>query len=267
MKNILVISEGNPRDAKTWSNIPFFLVNELERAGCNVTTVDVGPNVLLRYFFDHFIIHIIRIFDGKNSEFMFNRTKLYNDWCKSRIKKELSRKKNIDCCISTSFSFAPEKSDDYRIVLLCDWTFEYRITHFVGRSPTKLEERAILRQNEVLHNADLVVSLFPDIVSEMRKKYNNVEYLGNVINIENFHENVDIEKKYKSNSVLFIGGKRYIPGLKELIKALKLLRELGETIELNVIGLVGTDIKEEAPDYVHFHGYLRKSIQREKTLL
>ena len=30
----------------TWSNIPFFLVNELERAGCNVTTVDVGPNVL-----------------------------------------------------------------------------------------------------------------------------------------------------------------------------------------------------------------------------
>ena len=49
-----------------------------------------------------------------------------------------------------------------------------------------MEYRAIKRQDDTIKNANYVVTLFPNVYDFMKQKFNNIYYLGNVINtVEN----------------------------------------------------------------------------------
>lgn len=267
MKKIIVISEGNPFDPKTWSNIPFFLIKGLIDKGYEVYGINVGANKYVQYFFNHIICFFIKIFDGNDSEYKFNRTFLYDRFCKYKIKKEIKKIGNYDIAISTSYSFSPEKNNNIKRILLCDWTLDYHIQNFKMREATFLEKKAIKRQDNLLKDVDLIISLFPNIANIMAKKYYNVKYIGNVINIEKKDIKVDLEKKYESNKILFIGGIRYLEGAIELIRAVDFLnKEKNMNLELNIIGLESNNFNFEIPNSIKCHGYLNKASEKENNL-
>ena len=258
MKKIIVISEGDPYNPKTWSNIPYFLVKNLKLNGNTVYTINLGINKYINFIFNKVFYPFIQIIDGKDSEYKLNRTKIYERYCEYKIRKCLKIIDNPDVIISTSYSFAPKISENYKIILLCDWTFEYHIQNYKKRIPTKLEMKAIYRQEEILNRADLIISLFPNIAEVMKQKFSKVKYIGNVINVsENL--NINLENKYKSNSILFIGGKRYLSGAKTLIQAVSYLNEkLNLKLHVNIIGLTNDDLLVKNVPYVYCYGYLNK---------
>ena len=258
MKKIVIISEGDANNPKTWSNIPYFLMKSLENDGNKVYTIDVGPNKYINYFFNKIIYPFIQLIDGKDSEYKFNRTVIYDKYCKYKIRKSLKKIGNIDVTISTSYSFAPVIHKNYKIILLCDWTFEYHIENYKKREPTNLELKAIRRQEEVINSANVVISLFPNIAKIMNQKYANVKYIGNVINIDD-NLKINLDYKYNSNSILFIGGKRYVEGAKTLIKSVQYLNEEKHmNLNLNIIGLNENDLNINKKDYINYYGYLNK---------
>ena len=102
MNKIVIISEGDANNPKTWSNIPYFLMKSLENDGNKVYTIDVGPNKYINYFFNKIIYPFIQLIDGKDSEYKFNRTVIYDKYCKYKIRKSLKKIGDIDVTISTS---------------------------------------------------------------------------------------------------------------------------------------------------------------------
>lgn len=92
----------------------------------------------------------------------------------------------------------------------------------------------------------------------MNQKYANVKYIGNVINIDD-NLKINLDYKYNSNSILFIGGKRYVEGAKTLIKSVQYLNEEKHmNLNLNIIGLNENDLNINKKDYINYYGYLNK---------
>ena len=92
-------------------------------------------------------------------------------------------------------------------------------------------------------------------------------YLGNVINSEQLLNTEDIiQLKQVSNSVIFIGNKKYINGAKSLVNACNLYNQKNkQSIVVNIIGLTKEELLIEDNSSIHFHGYLDKG-NKEQSL-
>lgn len=266
---ITVFTDGDSSELSTWSNVPYFLTKTLENKGFIVHRVNVGVHPKISLFFNKFITKLIKLIYNKKSEYYFNRTILYEYIVQKKMKKAVKKYKDTNLFISTSFSFTPWKYTEAKKVLFCDWTIDYYYKYFLNREPDRLEQLSINRQNKHIENSNLVISLFPNVTDFMKEKYEqqkNIHYLGNVINSElTLNKEEVLNCKKNSNSILFIGGLKYLEGAKCLIRAFKIIKRVYPSLNLNIIG-ISKDHFDSLPEGVNCYGYMDKSNPMDNDL-
>jgi len=267
IKEIVVFSEqGNPREIKTWSNVPYFLIKTLEEQGITVHGVDLSVKEtyqkVVRKIYDYVLVDIC-----KAQVSNYSRSNFYNFCTNRKIKKAVKKFKTADALIFTTFSFSATKYSLKPSILFCDWTIEHYIKYFLNRNPSNWEISFIKRQNKVIENASCVFVLFPSIAKSMKEKFlnPNIIYNGNVTN-NLIASNLDlINIKRKKKTLLFIGSEKYLKGAKDLIASFVVLKDLHESLQLHIIGIKKID-DITIPKDVFLHGYLDKGNKQEALL-
>ncbi|AMV68610.1 hypothetical protein AH70_01625 [Pediococcus damnosus LMG 28219] len=271
-KEITVYTYGDANSLETWSNVPYYFTRTLEKNNIKVNRVNVEPNRVIRGLWNRILLKFIRIFFHQ-STYTFERTPFFQQFVNYKMKKSIKRFPKTDAFISLSFSYHPKKYTSKPVFLFCDWTYEYLIKYFEHRNPDIFERQEINKQYKIINSANGVFVLFPDVARYMQKKYinKNIFYLGNVINSENVTLNLkNLKRKFQGKKIVFIGSKKYLPGLIPLIQAVSNLKEKYPKLELDVIGVSEHQIKGSISKLnlsgVHFRGYLNKSNKDDNEL-
>jgi len=267
LREVTVFSAGDSSKIKTWANVPFFFTETLIKQGIIVHRINIEPPLLLRGIYKVIIFPLLKLFN-KRSVHYYYRTKV--NILMQQLKFKILSKKypSSQANIFIPFGVAPIINGNQPIVLFGDWTYAYHFAYFDNRNPDFLEKKGIMREDKQIENADLVISLFPGITRYMQNYYknNNIKYLGNVINslvVPNESEIIELRKT--SMELLFIGSKKYINGLMQLIRSFELLKEKIPNLVLNVIGIEDEEIPK-LPEDVKCYGYLNKEFQEERAL-
>lgn len=267
MHEITVYTYGDSNSKATWSNVPFYLTDSFERIGFKVNRINMQPNHMIESAWNRIVLRVIRLVFPK-STYTFDRTPFFRIFARLKMKFTVKKYPQSEISISTSFSFHPGRYTSEPVVMFCDWTYQYYIAHFLHREPDILERQEIRNQQEMQKSVGLMVSLFPDVKEYIRIHESNktVTYLGNVINSEKFNPSSTlISKKYSSNTCVFIGSPKYLPGLLSLLQAVKKLKNNPE-IQIDVIGITEDKVPLELRgNNVAFYGYLNKSNGEENA--
>lgn len=265
MKEVTVFSYGDSNSLKTWSNVPYFFTTTLEHQGLKVNRVNVEPKRFIRGIWNHIIIRFIRLF-YPDSTYLLERTPIFRWYAHIKMKRAVRKFKQTDLFISISFSFHTKKYTDKPTIMFCDWTYDYYFEYFKKRNPDKLELQEIRNQHRLQDNVDAMFVLFPDACNyaKLHSSNPNIFYLGNVINSKPLTIDVQyIDKKFNSNQILFIGVKKYLPGLQKLVQAFIKLRTLQPEFSLNVVGITKSQFIRYAGRVdltnINFLGYLDKT--------
>ena len=263
---IILFTCGDSRDISTWSNVPYLFSKTLEKKGYKLHRVDISPNKLLNRIFNTSCFFVFkRMFKCKACP-EFHRTWLHRFITYCKIKKATKQHPNIDFNLFLSFAFYNKYSNKPSI-LWCDWTDRIVIER-LGRKPAFYEEISLRHEDYVMRKADLVYTMFPVCKEHMEELYErNIVYLNrNVVNTvfeDEFNLESTIKNRYKSNTILFIGGLKYITAAKELIKSVKQLNKYSASFKLHIIGITNEQIKNNDENII-CHGYLRKNIKAQR---
>ncbi len=271
INKVIFFTYGDSSSASTWSNVPFLFTKSLEDIGIKIYRVDLSSPKFLRRIYDKCIHPLIKLF-FRDSLYTFNRTYLNEYIIYKRIQKNILKYNDADICIFTSFDYY-NKFNAIPEVLFCDWTFQMLIEERHKRKPYFFERRFIKQQNEALKNAKKTVSLFPHTANVLKINYPDKEihyFNTNVINNLCGYEWTDNEilnKKTRSNIILFIGSSKYLEGAKCLIRAFQILVRENSSLQLHIIGIQTNEICDvKTSSNIFCHGYLRKDIETENEL-
>ena len=266
MNEVTVLTYGDSRSLATWSNVPYFFTESLEQQGLRVNRVNMQPPLWMVSLWNRVFLRLIHLF-LPGSTYIFDRTPFYRLLANHRMKAAVQRYPDSDLFIAISFSFHPKKYTSKPVLMFGDWTYDYFLGHFQHRHPDILERQEIRNQIKLQKTADAMLVLFPDVCEYVKQQgfAKNVFYLGNVINSEPYGPTEDaIQQKYDNNNLVFIGSRKYLPGLKVLLQALRLLgsEAFGK---LSVIGMTPDDVPTELlTEQVEILGYLNKSNDQQR---
>jgi glycosyltransferase involved in cell wall biosynthesis len=255
--DFVVFSIGDSRKPSTWSNVPYFFTQTLEKRGFAVRHVNIAPSRILQLIFDVPWKAFCRL-TGRQTQYTFLRSLYNRRVTDAKIRRALLRNPEGHCVFMT-YSFGAGAERPYS--LFCDQTFAQYINYFDGRQPDKLELPTILAERKVMKAASIVIALFPELAESLRKVHGSkVKYYGNVVNIGSM--NVDpqelLKRKRQTREVVFIGNRKYKEGLERLAEAMHVLNARGmEGVTVNVIGMDERDLHAPPPN-MRFHGYLDK---------
>jgi len=264
IKEITVFSIGNSNELKTWSNVPYFFTKSLEEKNIKVNRIDIEENNVLNLLYKYSVYIFLKL-TNKNSNHTYFRSRLNYFLTNRKIENAIRKYGSSDVLLFLTYSFSAPKKSHKKIILFSDWSYLYYINTFLKREPIWFEENMLNKEKQNINNADIILSLFPKSLEFNLQHYNNKHqyYLGNVIN-GNYPLNKAniIDKKRKSNKLLFIGNQKYIQGATDLITAFK---QLKTKAELHIIGLRETEINMKA-EGLFYHGYLDKGIASQNEL-
>lgn len=269
---VIAFSMGDSSKTETWSNVPYFFLKALEKENvkvyrCNIRIQDESKLVFWTGKVFNYIIRKM----GERGYYSFERTVIYNFLVRRKMLHFIRKFPNADLVLSFDFSSSVADKIQTPTMLFCDWTIEYGCKFLNEHKPSILEYRAIKRQDDTIKNANYVVTLFPNVYDFMKQKFNNIYYLGNVINtVENVpdmeSEEEEICDRYKKKNLLFIGRIAYKDALDSLIQAVEQYnREHRNRFKLDVIGIEGNQMNYNNSDVV-FHGYLSKNNVEQNKL-
>lgn len=268
MKEVLLFTCGNSNDISTWSNVPYLFSKTLEKNGYKLNRVDISPNRTINKLFNKASYTIFKRILKRKACPEFHRTWLHRFITYRRIKRATKLYPNIQFNLFLSFAFYNKYSTRPN-VLWCDWTDRIVIKR-LGREPKFYERRSLRHEDNVMQKADKVYTMFPKCKEHMEELYGReIIYLNrNVVNTVydggfNIDENINI--RYNSNRILFIGNIRYIGAAKQLVKAYNMLKEKNRDIELHIIGMTNEQMNVD-DNNIHCYGYLRKNIKEEREL-
>lgn len=274
-KEIIVFTEGDAYSVDTWSNVPYFLTKYLEKNGAVIHRVNIDisrSSILIRgcAFLLKSFLYVYRKIDRRNREFIINRTVFYKKVIERKMRAAISRYPEACFILSTNFSHSAAGFTSAVTCLFCDWPIDYLIEKIQMREPGYFERKAIKRQQKEILDADILITLFPNVQEYMEKKYKRqVYYLGNVINseIEDFNRKEIIQKKFESNHILFIGRKKYLKSALNLINAVeKYNLEHDDKLYVDFIGLNRSDCPDVCSAFITFFGYLSKKDQMQRDI-
>jgi glycosyltransferase involved in cell wall biosynthesis len=260
-KKILFYSYGDANKASTWSNVPFFFSTNLEKMGYEIIRVDINPSPKLNNFWNRYIYRYINIL-YPNSQYPYLRTYINHFLTYRKIKKSIRNHSSAYFCIFTNFDFY-NKFSGTPSLLFGDWTYDIVIKDRINRNPYFFEKWFSIYQKNAIENAKAVVSLFEDCAEKMKLSYKNknICHLGiNVVNDLNYNKlsnDAILEKKRVSNSIIFIGGIKYLEGAKKLVESYKILKNNFKELTLHLVGITQQDLGEEF-EGVFCYGYLNK---------
>lgn len=272
---IILFTEGDANSVDTWSNIPYFLAQNLELLGATVHKIDIGVGTSSRiertlFYCLNLAARCMRKIIGNNPIYELNRTAMWERSVNRKMKAAFVQYPNTKVSLAFTFSHSAAHIANCPTWMLCDWPIEYLIEIQQKRIPGVLEKAAIRRQIKEILAADHVVTLFPDVQEYMQRKYKReILYLGNVINSDliAFSENEIIDKKKNSNHYLFIGREKY---KKSAIVLAQVAAEYNkvhkEKIFIDIIGLTQEVDPVFSSDYVKCYGYLSKADKQQKEI-
>lgn len=262
-RRFIVFSIGDAHSPSTWSNVPFFFTRELERKGCMVTRVNIGPPRAVQLLFDVPWKIWCRL-TGVRTKFSFQRSLANRKATQNRIARAL-RKYPEGHCVFMTFSFST-RNTERPYSMFCDQTFAQHIAYFDERTPDHYELPTVQEERRNLEDAKSIVALFPEVAEDLARSYGGkVKYFGNVVNIDLPPEKPDaaLAAKRAVNEIVFIGSRKYKAGLERLAEAIEILNKgLFPGLTVNVIGMRRTDMPS-APANMVFHGYLDKGKPKE----
>ncbi len=268
LKEITVYTGGDSNDISTWSNVPYLFTKTLEEKGYTINRVDISPNKIINRLFNTLSYKIFIGWFKRKACPIFQRTRL-NLWItNSRIKKANKKYPHSAFNLILTYDFYNKYSDKPNI-LWSDWTDRIVIER-LGRKP-RFYERAYLRhEDNVMRKADKVYTMFPKCKEHMEELYGReIIYLNrNVVNTVydgSFDINTNIETRYVSNKILFIGNIRYIGAAKQLVSAFNILKKNSNSLELHIIGMTKEQMNVDDKN-IRCYGYLRKNIEEERNL-
>ena len=271
IKELIFFSSGSADEASTWSNIPYLFSRELERQGIVVHKVNLNTK-FIALLWEKSVRRPLKLLmrPFRYEPVYFGYSWLNHRLAERKIEKAVKCWPNADYCIFIGYQHANQYSS-IPSLLLSDWTTD--VTVSIKNLPLKRYAACIEREHEAMRKANYVVSIFQLQAEKMQKEVpeTRVRFLGgNVINSfykGNLVSEVIIKEKTNSRKILFIGRKTsYLEGARVLIEAVKLLRERGEDVELDIIGISSDAFAEDQPSYVRCHGFLRKDIEAERDL-
>ena len=268
MKEIILFTCGDSKDISTWSNVPYLFTKTLEEKGYKLHRVDISPNKIINKFFNTSSYIIFKKIFKRKACPEFHRTWLHRHIIYRRIKKATKQNPNVLFNFFLSFAFYNRYSKKSS-VLWCDWTDRIVIER-LGRKPRFYERASLRHENNVMKKADKVYTMFPKCKEHMEELYGReIIYINrNVINTVydgSFEVNMNIETRYVSNKILFIGNIRYISAAKELVSAFNILKKDNNKLELHIIGMTKEQMNVYDAD-IHCYGYLRKNVKKERDL-
>lgn len=265
MKQIIVYTCGDSTDISTWSNVPYLFTKTLEEKGYQLYRVDISPHKKLNRLFNTCSFYIFRRLLKLSSCPEFHRTGLHRFLTYRKIKKATKLYPDVAFHLFLSFAFY----NPYSLkpsVLWCDWT-DAMVIERLGRYPKWYERKSLRHEYKVISKAHMVYSLFPICAKQMEAMYKRpVFYLGrNVINTvydNKFDIHDTIEKKRKSNVILFVGNFRYQDAARELIRLFPRLKIEIPDVELHIIGMTDKQLAVSEKG-IYCYGYLHKNIKEE----
>lgn len=259
IKEIIVFSYGDPRKAKTWSNVPACFIREAERRNIKTFSVNINPHRLIASVYNRIIYPYFINIVNPGSLVRFEKTRLFKYLTYKIIKRSLKKHPHADLSIFFCYDFY-NKYDNRPTILFHDWTGDILIRQQLCRNPYFEEKRFLNQQKEAILHSDFVITLFQNYKKLMDKKYGpgKITFLGgNVINsylVKEPSEEEIIHKKLQRRNLLFIGGEKYLSSARLLIEANHLLHD---QYEVHIIGLKEEDVKYTNP-HIHYYGYLDK---------
>ena len=267
IKEVTVFTAGDSQKKSTWSSFPYNLTENLLSRGIRVNRIDISESEKAKWWFDRTIRRVARRIHPKTT-YEYYRSVGHYLRVKKKIQQAILDFTETDVNIFMTFSHSAIGLTPKPTVMLCDWTYHYNITHFLGRAPDIFERSSIKREDRVVSRADMVVSTFPDVTDYMKSRYprTNVLYFGKgFCFIQKAKECEIMPQKFTSKDMLFIGNYRYLEGAKHLISAYKKLQSDIPDIRLHIVGMS----KEQLPDCpkgVICYGYLNKDNPQEQEL-
>ena len=268
IKEVTVFTNEDSSNINTWSNVPFFFTETLISRGIRVNRVDLSPSPILNRIYSTTWERIIRII-YRDTTYTYFRSLIHFLDARLRIKEALNKFDNSEMNIFLTFSFSSVGMTKRPTVLICDWPYEHYINYRQNRKPDLFEKRSIKRENNQIEGANLIFPLFPDVTKYMKTRYKNknIFYLGNVINsLYDPNDSEILEKKSNSDSLLFIGGRKYIQGAQCLVDAFHVLKKDYPHLSLNIIGMNDSDVFGVPKDGINCYGYLDKGKDVDRQL-
>jgi len=268
IRELTVFSHGDSRLLSTWSNVPYFFTKTLESKGIRVNRVNINPPSRWEHFYDMTVWRVLNKVIPGGFFTKYLHTAFNHKLIQRRIRKAVGQYPDSDAFIFLSFSHTSKGMSEVPAVLFCDWTVDYYFKYFLNRTPRWFERLPVRRQDALIEEADLVISLFPGVADYLRGYYKNknIVYLGNVVNSELSVPAAEvIGKKLCSKDLVFIGNRKYVEGANCLIRAYKLLKASDPDLRCHIIGMEAKYL-EEAPEGVAFYGYLDKAKDDERAL-
>jgi glycosyltransferase involved in cell wall biosynthesis len=268
IRELTVFSHGDSRQLSTWSNVPYFFTRTLEAKGIRVHRVNINPPSRLEHLYDNTIWRVLNKALPGGFFTKYLHTGLNHWLTQRRIRQAVREFGGSDAFIFLSFSHSSKGLSSAPVVLFCDWTIDYYFSYFLNRKPRSFERAPLRRQDRVMEEADLVISLFPGVTDYLRTYYrnNNIVYLGNVVNSElSVTPSEVIERKLASKDLLFIGNRKYVEGANCLIQAYQLLKADDPEMKCHIIGMEAKYL-ENVPDGVTCYGYLDKAKDDQRDL-
>lgn len=268
MATITVFTCGDSNDISTWSNVPYLFTKTLEEHGYQIIRVNISPNKFLNRIFNTPSFIIFKRLLKFEACPEFHRTWLHRYITYRKIKNVTKHHPEIQFNLFLSYAFYNKYSKKPNI-LWCDWTDRITIER-LGRTPNVYERKSIHHEDSVMKKADKVYTMFPKCKEHMEELYGRkIIYINrNVVNTVydgSFDIKINIETRYVSNKILFIGNIRYIGAAKELVRAFDILKKDHNKLELHIIGmtkeLMGVDDCN-----IYCYGYLRKNVKEERDL-
>lgn len=274
MKKIMVVSDGDPNSIDTWSNVPYYLVNTLQKKGWEVFTVSVGASSKFENILVRGISYLIRLlFCEKKSIFSIKYTAWYKRIKEKKVQKLINANPEIACIVYVGEIPMYFPITEAKVIVFCDFTIEYTIRKLQGREPTRLEQKQIMLQDKTIKQFDDIVVMFQDAYAHFISYYSDNKNIfrpinGHFINSDNLNIKIEDLRKEKllSNRYLFIGRIRYKKGILTAINTVEKYNLVNEKkIYLDIIGVTADQIGLTS-NYVRYFGYLSKSIDTEKMI-
>ena len=267
IKELILITIGNPYLLETWSGVPYFLTKELRNRDIIVNVIDLEPNRYIKILYNVIILPLTSLF-VKNGELSIYRSIFFRIYQKITFKRKLKKYNNADAIIGLSYNLMIP-SNGKPIVLLSDWPFSYTLEK-KGITPGFYQRTHIKWDINCLKNATHIISIFPTCSQYINKiiEENKAISLGvNVINNKSAEPDERIiENKSKHKRIVFIGRLHYLEGLLILLQSYKELKEIHPELCIDIIGMNKSDIEGqniELHEGVNFWGYLDKGNNEE----
>jgi glycosyltransferase involved in cell wall biosynthesis len=262
---LLIVSTSDSRKLSSWSNVPYLFCKHLEERGITLCRLTLNESLIISYIV-RISQRVFGLYGGPHSLWRYSRSQLYAYHASRQITREANRN-NVDAILVLNLTYGPRFPSRHPVYLFGDWTFDYAINIHGNKRPDEHEQRAVMREQQLIRSATNCFVLYPMAAKYLKESITDakISYIGNVVNAVEKPCSRDIVLKQRSLSLLFIGKEHYAQGAYALLKAFKLLRAKYPELCLDIVG-IETNFFRELPDRVNCHGYLDKGIddQRQK---